>query len=96
VPPPWASGNRFGPVREVLARSPASRIVALAVASLLVFPVLELWAAPRIWPLQLAHALGRLGWFRARAERMAARVRAIHEDARAGWETPSMPGDEPR
>lgn len=88
VPPPWAPGRAFAPPAVVLPRIPWWRALGLVAAAVLVYPVLELWAAPRVWPLQVAHALGRLGVLRARAARMRARVEAIHRDASAGWELP--------
>lgn len=94
VPPPWSGRYGFVPVREMIARSRVGELVLLAIASLVVYPVLELWAAPRIWPLQMLQLLGRVPWLRERTARYRERVRAIHEDARAGWSVPPMsPGD---
>ncbi|WP_157070111.1 hypothetical protein [Sandaracinus amylolyticus] len=87
VPPPWSRAASFGTVRELWERTSIARIVALAVTGVLVFPVLELWASPRVWPLQIAHAMRRLGWKHGSAT-LEERVRTIHRDARAGWSVP--------
>ncbi len=88
VPPPWVPGPGFGTTRDVVTRGGPSKVITLAIASVVIYPVLELWATPRIWPLQIAHVLGRWGLLPGRAAQMDARVAAIHEDARVGWEMP--------
>jgi hypothetical protein len=94
VPPPWSGRYAFVPVREMISKWRIGELALLALASLVVYPVLELWAAPRIWPVQMLQVLGEIPWLRERTARYRERVRAIHEDARVGWSVPPMSGDE--
>lgn len=85
LPPPWSRTRSFAPTLPALRALSLREFASIALASLVLYPALELWAAPRVWPLQLAHLLGRAGWFRERHERLAKRVAEIHADARNGW-----------
>lgn len=88
IPPPWSGGYRFGSFRKLVSRTPSSRLALLAALSLTVFPILELWAALRIWPLQVAQGLGSLGLLQDRTRRLRERVREIQRDTRRGWPHP--------
>ena len=52
IPPPWTGGHRFMPLGEWLRTAPGARIAILGLLSPTVFPMLEVWAAPRVWVLQ--------------------------------------------
>jgi hypothetical protein len=88
VPPPWSGSHSFEPVDRMLARTRIWKLAMLGFSILVLFPFLELWASPRVWPLQIAHALEKLGLMRDRAARMRDRVEKIHRDARQGWAAP--------
>lgn len=88
VPPPWSGSYRWITLREFVVRTTRLRLAVLSLVALLVFPVLELWAAPRIWPVQLAQLMMRAGLRPALARSMRYRVQAILADARRGWTLP--------
>jgi hypothetical protein len=90
VPPPWSGGYRWISLREFLLRTPPLRLVLLTSVALVVFPVLEFWASPRIWPVQIVHFMMRAGLRPALASRTRSRVRAILADARNGWNLPPV------
>ena len=85
VPPPWSGSYRWTSLREFLHWSSLLERVGLAMMLVVFFPILELWAAPRVWPIQIMHLLMRSGLFPERAARIRARVDAIFDDARNGW-----------
>ena len=90
VPPPWSGSYRWITLKEFLARTPRFKVVALSAVSILVFPVLELWASPRIWPVQVAQLGMKAGLQPVQARRMHNRVQTILSDARKGWAMPSL------
>jgi len=90
IPPPWTGSHRFVPLGEWLRSAPATRIVGLALLSPTVFPLLEIWAAPRVWVLQVLHLMMRAGYRPALRERLAVRVVEIIDDARTGWPQPEL------
>lgn len=57
LPPPWSRG--FRPVLEVLRQASFTQIVSLMLLSSFYF-FLELWASPRVWPIQVHSLLLRL------------------------------------
>jgi uncharacterized membrane protein YGL010W len=93
VPPPWSGGYRWITMKEFLVRTPPLRLAALSAIAVLIFPVLEFWASPRIWPVQIAQSMMRAGLWPARAERHRRRVHAILSDAREGWALPPLETD---
>ena len=88
LPPPWSRSHCFAPVREVVRQSSPPQLALLVLYTVSLFPLLEFWAALRIWPLQVAHVLGRAGWMKERTRRLQERVRTIQADTRAGWDQP--------
>lgn len=90
IPPPWTGSHRFVTLGEWLRSAPAMRIVGLALLSPTVFPLLEIWAAPRVWVLQVLHLMMRAGYRPALRERLAVRVVEILSDARTGWPQPEI------
>lgn len=93
IPPPWSGQYEFRSFRDFYDHAPASRLALLAVLSVTVFPILELWAALRIWPLQVAQFLGHLGFMRDRTRRIRERVHEIQMDTRRGWSQPALKFD---
>ena len=85
LPPPWSGNYRFKPLRLFLRDAPAGNILLLAILSITVYPLLELWASFRIWPLQLAQLLRRAGFYKNIKLELQERVRAVHTDTRNGW-----------
>ena len=85
LPPPWSRDYRFKPVSQFLQHESAGNILKLALLTLTVYPLLELWAAFRIWPLQLVQLLNRLGFFKNRMRHLLKRARQVHLDTRNGW-----------
>jgi hypothetical protein len=55
-----------------------------------VFPLLEIWAAPRVWVLQVLHLMMRAGYRPALRDRLESRVIQILDDARTGWAQPEI------
>ena len=85
LPPPWSGNFRFKPLRQFLREEPVANILLLAMLSITVYPLLELWAAFRIWPLQLAQIMRRYGLLDCGKQELQERVRAVHTDTRNGW-----------
>lgn len=92
VPPPWSGSYRWISLKEFLLRTPTLRLALLAAVAVLVFPVLELWACPRIWPVQFVQVAMRAGLRPALARRIRSRVQSILTDARTGWALPPSEG----
>jgi hypothetical protein len=90
VPPPWSGGYRWITLTEFLFRTPKIRILRLTVASFLIYPLLEMWASPRIWPVQILHLTMQAGFQPALASRTQDRVRKILADPRNGWTLPAL------
>jgi hypothetical protein len=79
LPPPWSTG--FRPAGAVLRQASIAKIVSLALLTFVYF-FLELWASPRVWPIQVHSLLVRLSGGDARralAEKVRAHV-ALAED----------------
>ena len=81
VPPPWSGSYRWITLREFLFRTPPLKLLGLSGIAILIFPILEFWASPRIWPVQLKPA---------QAPQISNRVRDILSDARKGWSLPPL------
>ena len=90
IPPPWTRSHRFVSLGPWLRSAPATNILALALLSPTVFPLLEIWAAPRVWVLQVLHLMMRAGYRPALRDRLEIRVAEILDDARTGWAQPEM------
>jgi hypothetical protein len=90
IPPPWTGSHAFMPLGTWLRAAPASRIALLFLLSPTVFPLLEAWAAPRVWVLQVLHAMMRLGYRAELRAQLDGRVVAMLDDARAGWPQPAL------
>ena len=90
IPPPWTGSHRFMSLGPWLRSAPATRIIALALLSPTVFPLLEIWAAPRVWVLQVLHLMMRAGYRPALRDRLESRVIEILDDARTGWAQPEL------
>jgi hypothetical protein len=93
VPPPWSGSYGWITLKEFLLRTPPLKLVVLSAVAVLIFPVLEFWAAPRIWPVQIIQLLMNAGFRPAFALRTRDRVRAIFADARNGWSLPPLNTD---
>lgn len=90
IPPPWTGSHRFVSLGPWLRSAPATHIVALALLSPTVFPLLEIWAAPRVWVLQVLHLMMRAGYRPALRDQLEVRVIEILDDARTGWAQPEL------
>jgi hypothetical protein len=90
IPPPWTGSHRFMSLGPWLRSAPATHILALALLSPTVFPLLEIWAAPRVWVLQVLHLMMRAGYRPALRDRLESRVIQILDDARTGWAQPEI------
>jgi hypothetical protein len=90
IPPPWTGSHAFMPLRAWLRTAPLSRIVALALLAPSVFPLLEVWAAPRVWVLQVLHVMMRAGYRPQLRAHLEGRVVQILDDARTGWSQPDL------
>ena len=79
LPPPWSRSYRFMPVSQFLQQESTGNILKLVLLSLTVYPLLELWAAFRIWPLQIAQLLNRLGYFKGRMQVLHKQARNLYQ-----------------
>ena len=95
VPPPWSGSYGWLEASEFLRRTSWLRLLGFGAVTATIYTLLELWASPRIWPLQLAHFAMRFGFFPERAARLRARVAQILADARNGWHVPPPPAPPP-
>lgn len=91
IPPPLSGRAGWVPARAWLAAASAARVVGLGVLSLAVFTWLELWASPRVWPLQVLHVLMRAGHRPDLRARLAARVGEILAHPEREWREPVAP-----
>jgi hypothetical protein len=85
IPPPWSGSHGFLPLRAFLESAPGPRIASLLLLAGTVFVVLEVWAAPRVWALEVLHVLMRAGYRPELRERLDGRVAEMLRDARTGW-----------
>jgi len=90
IPPPWTGSHCFMPLGTWLRAAPLSRIVGIALLSPTMFPLLEVWAAPRVWVLQALHLMMRAGYRPDLRTQLDARVVAMLDDARTGWPQPEL------
>lgn len=90
VPPPWTGSHRFLSLGEWLRTAPLSRVLTLFLLTPTVFPLLEAWAAPRVWVLQVLHLMMRAGYRSELRARLAGRVVEMLGDARTGWPQPEL------
>jgi uncharacterized membrane protein YGL010W len=77
VPPPTSERPGWVPPLEWIRTARLLAIVRGAVLGATFFPVLELWAAPRVWQFQAMHAMLRLGWRPELRREVDAEVRSI-------------------
>lgn len=82
IPPPWTPG--FRSLSTFLRTASLRNIVGLSLLSVLYF-FLELWATPRVWPLQVHGLLLRLGYRPTERAWIRARVLARIAEAEHGW-----------
>jgi hypothetical protein len=59
LPPAWSGSHRRMSVGDFLRSSSVSRRIGFIAMVLFFYPLLELWAAPRIWPIQMADLFTR-------------------------------------
>lgn len=90
IPPPWTGGHRFMPLGEWLRTARITRIAILGLLSPTVFPMLEVWAAPRVWVLQALHIMMRNGYRPDLRAKLEDRVVEMMDDARTGWPQPEL------
>ena len=90
IPPPWSGGYHWITLRDFLLRSSKIKILRLTVALFLIYPLLEIWASPRIWPAQVLHGIMQAGFQPLLASRIQERVRKILADPRNGWALPAI------
>src|SRR5205823_3295088 len=88
VPPPQSGSAEFVPFGRWIRAVGAREIVRSTVLTFGVFIWLELWATPRIWPLQLLHLLMRAGHRPELKRKLAARVAAILAAPLSDWRRP--------
>lgn len=90
IPPPWTGSHCFMPLGAWLRAAPPSRIAGIALLSPTVFPLLEVWAAPRVWVLQVLHLMMRAGYRADLRAQLTTRIVAMLDDARTGWPQPDL------
>jgi hypothetical protein len=90
IPPPWTGSHRFMPLGPWLRSTPPARVAILFLLTPTVFPLLEVWAAPRVWVLQVMHLMMRAGYRRELRTQLERRVVEILDDARTGWPQPEL------
>jgi hypothetical protein len=92
VPPPLSGAPSFVAFREWVARTGARALLRSALLTWGVFFWLELWAAPRIWTIQVLHLLMRAGYRSALKSALDARAREILEHPTSDWRRPRSAG----
>lgn len=53
VPPPWSGTKEFISLQQFISDRPAKDVILISILSVTFYPLLEVWALPRIWPIQL-------------------------------------------
>lgn len=96
IPPPWTGSHAFVPLGTFLRTAPPSRMLGLALLSPTVFTLLEVWASPRVWVLEVLHLMMRAGYRPALRAELDARVEEMLADARTGWAQPELATPVPR
>ena len=90
IPPPWTGSHAFMPLGAWLRTAPLSRIAGLALLSPTVFTLLEVWASPRVWALEILHLTMRAGYRADLRASLDSRVGEMLADARTGWAQPEL------
>lgn len=91
IPPPLSGRAGWVPMRAWLGVAPPARVAGSVALMLVVFVWLELWASPRVWPLQVLHVLLRGGRRPDLRARLAARVDEIVANPEREWREPLPP-----
>lgn len=90
IPPPWTGSHAFVPLGTWLRTAPPSRMLGLALLSPSVFTLLEVWASPRVWVLEILHLMMRAGYRPNLRANLDSRVNEMLADARTGWTQPEL------
>jgi hypothetical protein len=88
VPPPLSGAPSFVAFPEWVARTEARALLRSALLTWGVFFWLELWAAPRIWTIQLLHLLMRAGYRSALKSALDERAQEILAHPTSDWRRP--------
>lgn len=96
IPPPWTGSHAFVPLGTFLRTAPPSRMLGLALLSPTVFTLLEVWASPRVWVLEVLHLMMRAGYRPELRTQLDARIDEMLADARTGWAQPELATPAPR
>ena len=88
VPPPLSGTTCFVPIREWYAALELRGLLRSAALTWGVFFWLELWAAPRIWTIQVLHVLMRLGYRRELQAELDRRAEEILAHPTSDWRRP--------
>jgi hypothetical protein len=84
IPPPWSGTHQWMALGPFWRSASVGRLVAIFALFPTVFVLLEWISAPRLVPVALIEALGRLGWLKEAHARLARRVPQILADYRNG------------
>lgn len=95
IPPPWTGSHAFVPLGTFLRTAPPSRMLGLALLSPTVFTLLEVWASPRVWVLEVLHLMMRAGYRPELRTQLDARIDEMLADARTGWAQPDLAAPAP-
>jgi hypothetical protein len=85
VPPPQSGTERFVPIGAWIRTIGAVEMLRSTALTFLVFYWLELWAAPRVWPLQILHLAMRAGYRPDLRGRLDDRVATILASPEGTW-----------
>ncbi len=88
VPPPISGLAGWMPMRVWLAKVPVWFVAAWGALTVGLFTWLELWASPRVWPLQVLHLLMGAGYRPELRAALTARVDDIFAHPERAWREP--------
>lgn len=89
IPPPMSNEVGWVPALAWLRKASVARMLTFLVLGVTMYTWLELWAAPRVWSLQVLHMLMRAGHRPALRAALAARVESIVAHPEREWREPA-------
>ncbi len=90
VPPPQSGSGEFVPVGRWVRAVTVRELARSFVLTFGVFYWLELWATPRIWPVQILHLMMRAGYRPELRRRLEDRAAQIVAEPLSDWRRPQL------
>jgi uncharacterized membrane protein YGL010W len=85
IPPPLSGTFRWAPFKTWVHHIAVLPLLGLVVVSATAYTILECWASPRVWLLQMINAMMAVGYRPKLRQTLRLRVPEILKDSRNGW-----------